>query len=57
MTQAEAIAKAQAKSESQGRPWIAVKRTDSPFAKGDYFYAIAADDKHAWTPGETVIWK
>jgi hypothetical protein len=38
-----------------GADAIIVKRTDHPHVSGDYFYAIRRDDKHAWTPGETIL--
>jgi len=35
--------------------WIVVCRQDHPHVDGDYFYAIRWADKHAWTPGESLI--
>lgn len=40
---------------SAGADAIIVKRTDHPHISGDYFYAIRRADKHAWTPGETIL--
>ncbi len=56
MDAAQAIERARSKAEAQGIIWLVIKRTDHPMVAGDYFYAIADDDKHAWTVGEEVIY-
>jgi hypothetical protein len=42
-------------ARDSSRPVLVIKRTDHPRVDGNYYYAIRADEKHAWTPGETVL--
>jgi hypothetical protein len=55
MTRQQATDTAISLSRATGECYLAIERTDHPHIHGPYFYAIAAADKHAWTPGERVI--
>jgi hypothetical protein len=50
-----AIERACTKARETGERWIVVCSQDHPKVEGDYFYAIRWADKHAWTPGESLI--
>lgn len=55
MSMEQAISKAVQRAALTSERWIVVCRQDHPHVQGDYFYAIRWDDKHAWTPGESLI--
>ena len=56
MTRQQAIAKAKRKHERTGQAILVTQRTNHPAYPGQTVYlAIAAADKYAWAPDETLV--